>query len=78
MAETTAGAALRALNVRFVGFEERGRKVMINVTQIASLEDVSQGKKPRLEVFLVGDSKDDPRYVLPLTLKEFFQQCRLL
>ncbi|HLU50493.1 MAG TPA: hypothetical protein VK116_20490 [Planctomycetota bacterium] len=71
-------AAARPLNVRFVGFEERGRTIMINIMHVASLEDVSQGKKPRLEVYLVGDPKDQPRYVLPMTLKEFFQHCRLL
>ena len=66
------------MSFKFVGFEEQNRTVMINLHQVASLEDTSQGKKPRLEVFMVGDSAGEPRYTLPMTIKEFFERCNLL
>ncbi|MEM7231852.1 MAG: hypothetical protein AAF517_06750 [Planctomycetota bacterium] len=74
MATTTASPA----SYKFVGFEENDRTIMINVNQIVSLEDTSQGKKPRLEIFMVGDDKADPRYTLALTIREFFEKCRLI
>ena len=71
--------AARPMNIfKFVGFEEQGKTVMINLHHVVSLEDTSQGKKPRLEVFLVGDAPGAPRYTLALTIKEFFEHCRLL
>ena len=65
------------MNFKFVGFEEQGRTVMINLAQIIALENTSQGKKPRLEVFMMGDGRE-PRYTLNLTIKEFFENCKLL
>jgi hypothetical protein len=79
MPQTTTPTPSRVpLNFRFVGFEEHGRTIMLNVNQIVALEDITEGTKPRLEVYLVGDAKDQPRYVLSVTLEEFFKRCKLL
>ena len=74
----TQAATRPSLNTKFVGFEEHGKTIMINLSHIVSLEDTSQSKKSRLEVFLVGDPPEKPRYVLPLTIREFFEKCKLI